>query len=563
MHRKNVFLWLGICLVAGLLLSMPARSGEAENEGVSIKTERVIVFKDGHCLFIKRVAGITNAQGELCTDKVPGAAVLGTFWGIPQTGELLGISSDFVEKEETEKKEETCSQVAEILSANLRRPAEVEMHNNKTYSGIIQEVLAPTGQQAAYFILRTKESDQLLAVGQVQRLQIEGMKSTFETSTTTTRKTKQLTFRFAKAGAQCEALLLYLSPGIRWIPTYRVDLAATKGKTQTAAIAMQAEILNESEDLDGVPVDLIVGVPHFRFKTTISPMSLEAAIRNTLEETAPQLMAQQVSANMFTNRASEFSRMDRQDRQGQNPAPVTLPQELTAAGSQDLFVYNLPKLSLKKGGRICMPILAAQVPYRDVYTWELAIKRKPIEGSPSGKGIAAPLTLSDDRIWRQVELTNNTNLPWTTGAVMFMDGNMPLAQEMLSYTSAGSAVRVPVTVAVDVHGSFEESEAGREMNAEKWDSYTYMRVKKTGRLQIVNRKNTPIDLEVRYKIGGRTTEASHDGVITLSAFSRDDWDEYTMESYINNSSVVRWTLHLTPQEQLNPEVTSEYFVRQR
>ena len=56
-----------------LLSSAPARAESPEN-ALSLKTEKVIVFKDGYCLVIKRGRAVTNEDGEIFTEQVPDAA---------------------------------------------------------------------------------------------------------------------------------------------------------------------------------------------------------------------------------------------------------------------------------------------------------------------------------------------------------------------------------------------------------------------------------------------------------------------------------------------------------
>ncbi len=75
--------------------------------------------------------------------------------------------------------------------------------------------------------------------------------------------------------------IMYFRPGIRWIPTYRVSLNDQKDK-KPATVSLQAELLNESEDLTDVPVDIVVGVPNFRFRGTPSPLVLEATLRKSV-----------------------------------------------------------------------------------------------------------------------------------------------------------------------------------------------------------------------------------------------------------------------------------------
>ena len=59
-----------------------------------------------------------------------------------------------------------------------------------------------------------------------------------------------------------------------------------------------------------------------------------------------------------------------------------------------------------------------------------------------------------------------------------MQGNQPLAQELLTYTSPKRAVRVPVTVSVDTRGTFEENETSRQPKALRWDGYDYFKIDK-------------------------------------------------------------------------------------
>jgi hypothetical protein len=101
--------------------------------------------------------------------------------------------------------------------------------------------------------------------------------------------TATMSFKFDGAEKKQAVSIMYFRPGIRWIPTYRVSLNDRKDK-KTAAVSLQAELLNEAEDLTDVPVDIVVGVPNFRFRGTPSPLVLEATLRNALAEAAPDLM---------------------------------------------------------------------------------------------------------------------------------------------------------------------------------------------------------------------------------------------------------------------------------
>jgi hypothetical protein len=327
---------------------------------------------------------------------------------------------------------------------------------------------------------------------------------------------------------------------------------------------MQAELLNEAEDLINTPIDIVVGVPNFRFRSLPSPLILEQTLRNALNQAAPQLMGQfrnDLSNALFTQRASEVRRDRAQPTGGQPEATIDLPEELTAAGAQELFVYHLEELTLHKGERAAVPIFTAQAPYRDLYTWDVRVRRNDIATAPSGSGVQSPLTLSKNEVWRQIELTNTTNVPWTTGAAMIMQASQPLAQELLTYTSPKGMCRVPVTVAVDLRGHFSEQEIKRQPNALNWDGYHYVKIHQRAALDLRNNKTEAVDVEITLRFGGKVDEATHDGKVTLSPYRPDDWHQYRGSPAVNNSSTVQWKVKLEPGKTFQPTVDYHFYAR--
>lgn len=589
-----------------------AVGAEKQPGELQIKTERVIVFKDGYALLAKSGSGTTDKQGEAYTDDVPDAAVLGSFWAVPAEGRLVSMLAGWEMTKESNEKDMRCTQPIEILAANQGKQAKVELHDKTLYSGVIHEVLiekaetplaipqlqaldllaaakplhargatpvalkrkalaaaVPTGEHTlttitgANFVLRTDEGDVLLPVAQVRSIVVKDMKTTISKTLTSTERKKRLTFKFEGAEKKQSLSLMYFRPGIRWIPTYRVALSEKKGK-QTAAVSLQAELLNEAEDLDDVPIDIVVGVPNFRFRDTPSPLVLEAALRNALAEAAPHLMgnaSNSLSNAMYSQRSSEFRRNQAQANDAAQGEVVKLPGELTASGAQDLFVYNLPKLTLGKSERCAVPIFTAEVPYGDVYTWDVRVTKHDNAAAPSGSASQSPLTLSKNEVWHQILLTNNTNLPWTTGAAMILQGQQPLAQELLTYTPPKDEVRVPVTVAVDVRGSLEEKEVDRTLQALKWDGYNYARIEREMKLDLCNNKPIAIEAEITLRVGGKVTKASHEGSVVLNPFDAADWVQYHGHPAVNNSSSVTWKAKLKPGESIQPTIVYHYHTR--
>lgn len=559
----------------------PATQPERAPDELTLNTEKVIVFKDGYAMVIKKARAVTDENGEVHTYDVPDAAVLGSFWAVPDEGTLVSMTAGWDDSTETHVVIEDCSTTLEILKGNLGKTCKIEI-NDRVIRGVILKVLSTStpvaripgslehesrlhvvsqtveALQGSQFILRNDDGDHVLSAHGIQSLVIKDMSTSLEKSVTTKHRRKKLTFDFDTPHVERTFTIMYFRPGYRWIPTYRVHLDP-EGHTGQADLSLQAEILNEAEDLDDVPIDIVVGVPHFKFKNDVSPLVLEGVMRHALQQAHPGLMAQtqSFSNSTYSLRPSEHRRQDTSAL----PAPK-LPENLSAGGAGDLFIYHLPPMTLKKNQRTAVNILTARVGYKDVYTWDIMFKRQANDLSPAGQGVASPLKLSQNKIWHQIELVNTTAMPWTTGPVMIMSGPQPLGQDLLTYTSPRDAVRVPVTVSTDVRGMLSESESGRELNALKYDRRDYARIGKTLKLNVCNHKSSDILLEVTARFAGRATAATHEGIVTLDGHSPKYWSHFRGSEAVNNSSHIIWRTSLEPGELFEPTVEYHYYVMQ-
>jgi hypothetical protein len=615
------------CLLSLLLLSVfndflsaqevnaPAEVKDPADDAanrVAFKTERIVVFKDGYCMVIKRGKATTDAAGLAFTEDVPDAAVLGSFWASPTDGTIESMIAGWIDSETKKPHEMTCSQTIEIIEANVGKRCEFLIGESRIKGEIIRALTTkvevpidenlqrqfelllsatspnlaaslpadPTQQttisrsQGDQFVLRTGVGDMLVHASEIRQLVISEMATTLEQTVRRTSRQKRLSWNFKEANQEVEIVLMYFRPGVRWIPTYRVDLKqdlvaakaraveAGDAKPKTMAqVSLQGEIINEAEDLIDMQVDVVVGVPNFRFRDVPSPLVLESVMRNALAQVAPQLRGQQLDLNnfsnaMYTQRASEF----RSARAGGGEeSAIDMPAELSGEGSNDLFVYHLQNMTLKKGERASVPILTTSVPYRDIYTWDIQLQHAESQ-NPANTG-QSPLVLSENKVWRQVELINNTKMPWTTGAAMFVEGAQPLAQELLTYTSPGGICRVPVTVAVDLRGKVEDFETNRKLEDLTWNGYKFARINGQINIELANNKTVPVPVEVRIRFGGKVDEASDKGEIRLTSFRNEDWRDYRGDPAVNNGSDVLWTSTIEPEECFKPTLKYHFYVR--
>lgn len=520
--------------------------GAAASEPRPQDGSRVVVFKNGHALVVRTFSAVTDERGEVHLDDVPDAAVLGTFWATSTRGDLHGMHAGLRDvTEKIEQKIPARSHIA-LIAANVGKKVEIRYRDDLTVTGEIREALVDEGAESSIFVLATADGDVVLSTEGIRTIVTKTLVTHVERERIRTTKKKRLTLRFDARNARRDITLTYFRPGVRWIPTYKLDL----GRKGRAKLTMQAELINEAEDLTGLPIDIVVGVPNFRFEDTVSPLVLEAQMKRALAQVAPSLMSQSQS---FSN-ASYAMRST--EHRAASAAP-TVPSELAGSLQNDLFVFSLPAMNLKRGDRAAVRVFERTVAYRDVYTWDLHLRTS--DGRPTPASTGSPLAIAKNEVWHQLELVNDGDTAWTTGAVMIMSEGRPLAQELLTYTSRGDRVRVPVTVSVETRGTAEQTETARKLDALSWDGHTYAQVANLAKLSLCNHKARAIDVEVTLHLGGRATKASDKGAIALGPHRAEDWTSYRGATAVNNSSTVTWKKRLGSGETFEPTVAYHHF----
>src|SRR6266566_1504781 len=423
--------WLSIIIVLIVTgwVSAAEKPPHAAASQLQLLTERVIIFKDGYGLIVKNGKATADGQGKVFTPEVPESAILGSFWAMSDGQKLLAMEAGWEEKREVREKRTACITIPELLRANVGRRITLTLADHRTITGNLAQVLdmpadnttvsspsAPgflvemeagrspfealrsmdearavrmmsyggqvfqPGEEAGilkreltpkggdFVVMDETESGRMvLPVAQVQAISGKDLQTQMVREEEVFSRTKRLNFDYGidLAGKEVTLKLFYFTGGLRWIPTYRVS-GELKDK---AELALQGEVLNEIENLENAALDLVVGVPNFRFKENISPLTLERMMRNTLAQAAPNL---NMRNNEFGNSlGANYSQAQGawRGREVEGTSVASMAPELAGSGGeQDLFVYSMNKFSLKKGSRATVPLWQNSVPMRHIYT---------------------------------------------------------------------------------------------------------------------------------------------------------------------------------------------------
>jgi hypothetical protein len=316
----------------------------------------------------------------------------------------------------------------------------------------------------------------------------------------------------SKGGGKLEKAnvgMAYVQRGIRWIPNYRIELDG-KGK---AHIKLQATLINEMIDLHNVTANLVIGVPQFAFKETVDPIALG---RTTAQLSQYFQEGSQTAYALSNAMRTQVARMGEYRQRAPSPGQETmdLGPELKGGGKrEDLFIFPIRGLSLKKGQRMVVPVVEFELPYEDVFTVKLDMSPPPELQQHFNNSQQQQLAqlLHAPKAAHQARLTNKSKYPLTTAPAMILRDGQPLGQAMMTYTPIGARVDVEITAAVDISVIKSDEETGREPNAANWGGRSYDRVDLAGEVFLRNYGDKPVRLEVTRQVLGNIDEVGADG----------------------------------------------------
>jgi hypothetical protein len=513
----------------------------SEPAELSSRVRTVALFKNGFA-FVRREAVAPAGARSVRMGPLP-VPVHGTFW-IAGDPERVEVGQATARRDRLVERSPALT-VEEILRANVGRRMTLFLADKESLSGTLLAMpepdpdapggLSPMPRSPALMLFETAGGTVALAPGEVRRATVEG--EPLEREVERTREATSLTLSLEPMGGGDVPLsLLYVERGLTWAPSYAIDLS----DPERAVLTAKAEVLDEAEDLEGATLQLVTGYPNLRFSQAVSPIAMQGDLTSFLASLSRRdrdwdvVLGQSVLSNaVFTSDAA--------------PAFPTVGEPTGGLSAEDLFLYEVPDVTLKRGERGLYPLFSASVPYEHVYEWEIP---DTLDQSSQRRGQEQPDVVD---IWHSVRLINESGVPWTTAPAMTMKGGHLLGQDVLSYTPVGARRTVRITRAVDVQGDRAEYEVSRDRNAASSYGYSYDEVVVRGEIQVTNLKGEALRLEITKHVQGEvaanpegaTVATVAEGLRQVNPTTRLTW-ELPLEAGESRTLTYEYSLFLRP-----------------
>jgi hypothetical protein len=578
---KSVFV-MGMC--AALCLQTQAAVSVTEGTVANMPVKEITVFKDGHVFVLHEGEVSTNSEGNVALDYLP-TPILGTFWAYcaDSKAKLAGVVSG----RRVVSIDTTALNIRELIEANIGSKARITEAGLSPYECMIlgiptrsTEELARTSPPGTPERLPERGDIVMLKFpGGVKAVPMDRIKEIVfidEPRPTVLREdfrnimTLRLDWQARKAERAANVGMVYVQRGIRWIPNYRIDIDG-KGN---AVVKLQATLINELADVEDVRAHLVIGVPSFAFEKTPDPISLQDSFAGLSRVfRGDSRMARQFLSNTIMTQVSF-----QPDEASRGGGGIDLAPEVAESGKrEDLYVFTLEHVTLKKGQRMVIPVAEYKLKYRDVYTLDLPFGPPPEVRHRFNDDQRAQLArrFSAPKVMHEIRLLNNAECPLTTAPALILRSGRVIAQGMMSYTPVGASVDLELTTAVDISVKKIDKETGFTPDAEKWDGDRYGRRDLAGQIHLTNHRDEAIYLEIQRSVLGHIDSTSDDGVVehldrheggwmmtdgTPFWWNWHNWPHWWY--YFNTVARIRWEVEVKPKEAIDLEYNWHYFWRQ-
>lgn len=589
--KKITIITLIALLAAG---SATARQAAPLKGLAEMKIKEVTVFKDGHVFVLHSGKMPVNSSGKVVMDYLP-APVLGTYWpySADKNAKLLAV----IAGKRKVLVEKTALTIREMIEANIgakviitERPAttnsqekpyfyEATILGIPTRSGEELEALTPSAsderlpEKGNVVMLKTDKGVKALEFGRILDVTFAADLNT-KVSVEEFRNLLTLDLKWrGKPRPEAEVGMIYLQRGIRWIPSYNIAIN-DKGK---AVLKLEATLINELTDISDITAHLVIGVPSFAFKDSVDPISL----RQDVARLSSSFRQDSQTAFGFSNAIMSQQALPSAGGRGhrrETAGTMDLGPELGGTKkSEDLYMFTVKHVSLRKGERLVMPIAEYDLSYEDVYALDIPFTppTEVLRNLNHSQRRDLMRMNAGPKVKHKIRIANTSKHPFTTAPAMIMKDGRIVAQGMMTYTPAGSDVDIELTTAVDISIKKTDNETKRTPNAVSWNGDRYTRIDLEGNITLTNYKEEPVTIEIiRHVLGNLDTVGQQGEKEMVNPFEDNSFLPDARTStwwyghswpwwwyHFNGVGRIKWTTTLEPTKSAEHTYSWHYFWR--
>ncbi|MCE9560745.1 MAG: hypothetical protein K8U57_01695 [Planctomycetes bacterium] len=509
--RALQFVAIGLTLVL-FLFNMPAQA--ADETTAKGKIVGVDLFKNG--LVVVKCEMTLGKSGTYVLEDVP-SPVHGTYW----------VDSPGATVDTQVKMRDVEVPVAEAGAGNLQadlagKKATVHFKgaNRPPVVGTIMKLKPAKGEEAValnrFLLLQTGKGRVYIDSSDIASVEAE------DAGDKVIRRKPRLLLTLGETEKpETKVTLRYLTHGMAWAPSYRIDITDPK----TLTVEQHAVLRNELAEIDGAEVRLISGFPSVEFMHVRSPLAPGVNWGTYFSELGSRIHRDHdVMSNVVTQQSI-----------GNRRSPVNTSIGAIPAGEGvDLHYQSIGKRSLAEGESLALTVAKGKADYERIVEWTVPDSRSEY-GHAGNRG--------DDEAWDALKFKNPLAFPMTTAPAMVTAAGQFNGQRTSYFTNSGEEMVLRVEKALSVRTRATENESIKENSGRDvvWIGGRQFRKSTVeGEVTVGNHRKEGISMVIRRGFSGEMVSAEGAPKVSL----RED-GVYS----INKRNEMLWTLTLKGGEE--------------
>ena len=449
-----------------------------------LKIKSISIFKNGESFVIEK--GSVKTDNKLYRLTQTPNALFGTLWFRGLTSKVDQVTSKL--DSVTTTKDEQAKTFSQLLYANVGNQLTITTTDGNTYKGIVDNFET----DFAIAIIKTDSKWISISPSVIKNIEF-GFKPKTIAKLVEKENKPVFDIQFSSGGTQ-ELEMMYLQNGLSWVPTYLLELVSeTK-----AQIRLQAELINDTQDLKNTDINLVVGVPNFKYSsqpaTLLSFLSKIEPNYSYTQRNQSVLMGQMLS-NASVSYGSSSSQSIGSDNGNDN-----------SDATGDFYFYQIKNLTLPKMGRGTYPLFDNTVNIKHIYECILTDANNSSNNYSSNYSFEPQMA----DVYHTIEIQNETKTPFTTGSILIIDNQTqrPLAEDMLKYTPINQSSSIKLTTSPDIRVKEQENITRTQEAEKKANGYTYNLLTIESEVTITNSKKEDVAMMIKKVLDGKIQKAS-------------------------------------------------------
>jgi hypothetical protein len=524
--------------VLPLLCLLNAAHARADETVARSRIVAVGLFKNGLAV-IKREVTLGKA-GAYVLDDVP-EPVHGTYWiesvaPVESSVEMREVEVPVNELAPGNLQEDLAGKKVTIhfkgdkatpTNGTVAKLKTLKSENARSRERILRYGNNPSVQPARFLVVQTAKGRSYIETSEIAYVESEG------TEEKIMRRMPRLLLTVSETDkADSKVFVNYLTRGLSWAPSYRVDITDPK----TLAVEQYAVVKNELADLDGTEIMLISGFPSVQFAHVTSPLASRTSLAQFFQE--------------LNQRGWRGAGVDQQTLVTTNSASLlALSMVATPTGEGvDLHYQSIGKRTLAEGDALSLRVARGESAYDRIVEWLIPDMRNEdgrYAARSRGEDDEAPDTEAPDTAWDALKFKNPFKFPMTTGPATVTAAGRFNGQRTSFWVNAGEETVLHVNKALSVRTRAIEHEEQKKDGADSRDfiwigGRQFRRSTVEGELSVGNHRNEAINLVIRRRFSGELLRADGEPKSSLR--------EEGVYS-VNKRNELLWTLPLKPGEE--------------